>query len=76
MTLKFGDPDSISLRDKARAEAEAAEAPEHVCESCLGEGEVETTFYCQDSFCDSLSHEITSECPCCDGTGMVQRRKS
>jgi len=70
-SLKFGDPESIALRDKARVEAEAQE---HECATCFGEGVVTAHFYCEEKNCcggRTYRHDVETGCPCCEGTGRV-----
>ena len=66
MSLKFGDPESIADRDRARKDA--ASRP---CETCHGCGFLLVEYRCAEKDCckSKLEHEAEVPCFCCDGEG-------
>lgn len=69
MALKFGDPQSIEERDRARVEAEKTQ---HECATCDGNGQVQASFMCAERDTCGLSlHFLDVSCPCCRGRGEV-----
>ena len=45
------------------------------CRTCGGTGEVVTSVYCQDEWCEfgaGRAHDVFAECPCCEGAGEIE----